>query len=473
MRKALSILLFLLFLSGLFNLIRSLKSEESGVIVADATVGLLVLAGAIHFWKPMTPKKSPPVPEAPPKKKIFVPIAIGVGLIVLVLIVAKLASKSPEEQRAERAALVAKTTGQLAVKSNRANTTIEASRPAAAGETAPPPPVKGNEEGAAEHNLAALSPGTYTVTARSTGWPDISQQVEIVAGQKKELAVQFKSGSLKLDSVPVGATVKFAGATLGKTPLTIPQLPPGEVELVLEYPLWPNLAFKTTVAENVENVASARLPHGRLVLESVPAGATVLFSKRAIGQTPLTIERYQAGTTKLSVEAKDFPPMEVTIAMEDRGEVKQTAVLAMAFPELDPITLLRAVWVESPPEDKEKLSPAFTNTTGYRSRNGIVRNLDRKKLAETWLDKRYRFIAMVKSYDRESGVVEFVEEKGELSRYRVLAKLSPETRNNREVTARLVKDTTFSLYGFLSAVEEPAWPAKVITFEFSSSEPLP
>jgi len=380
--------------------------------------------------------------------------------------------KSPEELKAEKAAVVAQTTGQLAIKSNRPDTTVEATRNAAADE-APAAPFKGNEEGAAEHTLAALPPGRYTVTARSKGWPDLTQEVGIVAGKKKDLAVQFKSGSLKLESVPVGATVKFAGVTLGKTPLTIPQLPPGNVDLVLEYPLWPNLSFQATVTENVETALLARLPHGRLILESVPTGATVLFGKRAIGQTPLTIERYQAGNTKLTLQAKDFPPMEVPIAMEDHGEVRETPVLAMAFPEMDPVTLLREVWVEAQADEKEKLSPAFTNSTGYRSRNGIVRNLDRKKLAETWLDKRYRFIAMIKSYDKESGQVEFAEEKGELSRYRVLAKLSPEARNNRELTARLVKDTTFSLYGFLSAVEEPAWPAKVITLEFSGAEALP
>lgn len=408
-----------------------------------------------------------------PRRKRRRPVALVLSLAALLVAGAGGCSKSPEEQRAERAAHIAKTTGQLVVKSNRANTTVEATRPAAAGEAAPPPPAKGNEEGAAEHNLAALTPGTYTVTARSAGWPDASQTVNIEAGKKSELSFQFKSGSLKIESLPVGATVKFAGNTLGKTPLVVPQLPPGDIDLTLEYPLWPNLAFKATVVENVETAVTARLPHGRLILDSVPSGATVLFGKRAIGQTPVTYERYQAGTTKLTLQAKDFPPIEVPITMEDRGEVKETTVLARVFPEMDPVSLLRDVWVDAPAEDKEKLSPAFTNATGYRSRNGMVRNLDRKKLSEGWLDKRYRFIAMIKFYDKENGLVEFAEEKGELSRYRVLAKLSPEARNNRELTARLVKDSTFSLYGFLSAVEEPAWPAKVITFEFSGAEALP
>lgn len=379
--------------------------------------------------------------------------------------------KSPEEEKAEKAALIAQTTGRLTVKSNRPSTTIEATRLAAAGE-APAAVLKGNEDGATEHNFTALPPGTYAVIARSAGWPDIRQEANIIAGQATEVAVQFKSGSLRVESIPVGATVKFAGTSLGKTPLTVPQLPPGEISLTLEYPLWPVLPFRVTITENQETAETVRMPHGRLVVESNPEGATVLFNRRVIGQTPLTIERYQAGNTKLTLQAKDFPPMELAIEMEDRGEVKLTPVLAMAFPEMDPTSLLAEIWVE-PPDEKDRLAPAMKPFTTYPSRNGVIKNLDRKKLAEQWLDKPYRFIAIIKNYDRDDGQIEFAEEKSDLARYRVLAKLSPSARNDRELTARLVKDSTFSLYGYLTAVEEPVWPARVITLEFSAAEALP
>jgi hypothetical protein len=266
--------------------------------------------------------------------------------------------------------------------------------------------------------------------------------------------------------------VKMGTTMLGKTPLTVPQLPPGELQLTFEYPLWPVLPFKTTIAEDVEAAETVRLPHGKLVVESTPTGATVLFGKRSIGQTPLTIERYQAGNTKLTLQAKDFPPMEVAIAMEDRGEVKVSPVLAMALPELDPVTLLSAVWVPTATDDPNRIAPPLQSLTDYPSRNGVVKNLHRKKLAETWLDKRYRFLASVKSYNRESGVVEFNEEKGTLARYRVLAKLTPAARNDKDLPAQLGKGAVFTLVGYLTAVEEPAWPARVITIEFSEAEPL-
>ena len=142
--------------------------------------------------------------------------------------------KSPEEQKAAVAAHIAQTTGRLTVKSNRANTTIEALRTPAAGEAATAV-VHGNDEGAAEQGLGALPPGKYALTAHSEGWPDIRQDVTVDAGRTTEVTVNFKSGSLRLDSDPTGAIVRLGTTTIGKTPLVIPpKLPPGVCQLSLE-----------------------------------------------------------------------------------------------------------------------------------------------------------------------------------------------------------------------------------------------
>lgn len=363
-----------------------------------------------------------------------------------------------------------KTTGRLLVKSNRANTLIEATRIVPADAPAPTP-IAGIDEGAAEQALAGLMPGTYTVTARSPGWPDVRAEAKIEAGLTTEIAIHFKSGSLRLESLPTGATVKKSGAILGKTPLVVHDLPPGDLDLTLEYPLWPVLPFKTTITEERETAATARLPHGRLIIESVPAGATVLFSGRTLGQTPLTIERFQAGTKKLTLQSPDFPALELSVTIEDGGEVRLSPLLSAAFPLLDPAAFLRAIWVETPKEDPEKIAPAFNPTTGFRSRNGIVRNLHRRKLFEDWLRRPYRFTGTVKSYNRDTGQIEFAEQRSELSRYRVYAQLSASARGNQAFADQLTKGATIELYGKLSAVEEPTSASSYISIEFIESEP--
>ena len=410
-------------------------------------------------------------PPGSPRRR-FGPVILAAALVLVLLlgkyVFSSVGIKSPEEVKAARVALEAQTTGRLVVKSNRPDTTIEAMRNPAAGEVAPAS-VKGADEGAAEQALAGLPAGKYVLTARSAGWPDIRQDMSVDVGRTTEVAVNFKSGSLRLDSDPSGAIVKHGEALLGRTPLVISQLPPGECQVSLEYPAWPALPFKTIIKENVESSETVRLPHGKLTVESTPPGAMVLMGGQAAGQTPLTVERFPAGTRKLTLQANNFPTLELSVTVEDRGEVKIKVPLGSGFPELDPPALLRAVWVR---DDPDKLSPQFDTAGLFQPQNGIVKNLNRKRLYENWLRKTYRFSATVKAYDPGKGVIEFDEQKCELAKYRVVAKLSPGARAGKDLAAAPAKGATFEFYGRLSAVEEPRWPLKVITLEISAAEPL-
>src|SRR6478736_2385387 len=264
------------------------------------------------------------------------------------------------------------TTGRLLVKSNRANATVDADRVPAAGATKPV-----SAKGTIGQPLAGLPPGKYTVIVHTDGWPDLSQEADVRAGQVTEISADFKSGSLRVDSDPAGAAVRIGTNVLGRTPLAVPQLPPGDCQLVVEYPGWPAVTRKTTIVENQETAHSVRLPHGKVILESYPAGAAVIIGGRSLGQTPLTLDRVAAGPRKFTLQAKDFPPLEVAVTVEDGGEVKVSPSLASGYPVIEPAALLAAVWVDAPKENSERLSPAFTDATGYRSQNGIVKNLNR------------------------------------------------------------------------------------------------
>ncbi len=393
----------------------------------------------------------------------FGPVIL-VAALVLVLLIGKCALSSSSGSKSPLAP-DPKTTGSLVVKSNRANATFEATRLPSPGDA-----TTTSVEGTIDQVLSGLPPGKYAVTARAEGWPDTREEVNIDAERTSEVAINFKSGSLRLDSDPAGVTVRLGAAVLGRTPLVIPQLPPGGCQLTLQYLFWPEVYYKATITENVESTGTVRLPHGKLTVETTTPGVTVLMAGRVVGQTPLTLELVPAGFNKLTLQAKDFPPLEVSVKMEDHGEVKVHPVLGSVFPVLDPAALLRSIWV---PDDPDQIAPPLEGVTGpFQSRNGIVKNLNRKRLFGTWLLKRYCFTAIIKSYDRASGQVEFAEQQSELSKYRVRAILSTDVRNDSDLSAQLIKGESFSLYGRLSAVEEPRWPSKVITFEFSAAEPL-
>jgi hypothetical protein len=141
------------------------------------------------------------------------------------------------------------------------------------------------------------------------------------------------------------------------------------------------------------------------------------------------------------------------------------------FPLLDAEALLRGIWV---PDDPNRIAPPDGITGPYQPQNGIVKNLNRKRLHQTWLNKRYHFSAIVKSYDAASGKLEFVEQENAFSKYRVTAVLTPESRKDPVLATPPAKGVTLtlSLYGLLTAVEEPRWPSKVIRFDLTGAELL-
>ncbi|HVT72838.1 MAG TPA: PEGA domain-containing protein [Lacunisphaera sp.] len=398
-------------------------------------------------------------------KKWFMP-AVLCALALLAIGVISLSRGSGEKAGKPAAAATPpppdpQKTGGLLVKTNLADATLEAARVPAAGEAAAAA-IK-LTAGQAEPGLA---PGTYAVTARAEGWPDLHANVRIEATKTTEATLTFKVGSLKLESNPSGATVKKGTSVLGKTPLTVAQLPPGECDLTLELPGWPVQAHKVTIAENTEAGGTVRFPQGRLRVESVPAGATIVWGRQSLGQTPLTIGPLPPGPKTFALQARDFPVLPVTATVEDNAEVKVSRELGSGFPVLDPAALLQAVWV---PNNPDRLSPSFDSSGAFAPRNGIVKNVNRKRLYENWQHKSYRFTGTVAAYDPKKGLVEFAEDKSDLAHFRVGATITPDLLADPALNPQTIKGTTLSVYGRLEAVEEPRWPSKVIKLELESA----
>jgi hypothetical protein len=378
--------------------------------------------------------------------------ALAASALALLLVVLAGCGKSEHAKAEEKKAVAAAEAlkqGRLVVKSNRANATIEAQLITTSG--AVPAAVPGT----ANQPIADLAPGKYAVTARSEGWPEVTGEATVVAGDTKEITLDFPSGALRLESLPTGATVVWGQAVLGKTPLVVAQLPPGECALALNYPGWPPLKTTVAIAENTETSATVRLPHGRLVIESGPAGATVLLGKRVLGQTPLTIERFQAGKKTLVLQAPGFPNLEVPVEVEDQGELRIRPLLAESFPLLDAPATLQAVWFELPANDPNRLAPNFDPFPGFHKQGSYVKNLNRKKLFEQWLGKTYRFTGKVRTYNPATGVIEFADQVSPLGKIRVSAQLLPAARDDKEDIALLTaKEGAVTIYGRFATMEE-------------------
>jgi hypothetical protein len=84
------------------------------------------------------------------------------------------------------------------------------------------------EKGRTPGQYSELPAGEYTVRFTRPGWPDQTKLVSVPRAGSAALGAEFApAGSVQIDSTPAGAEVSVDGKSLGVTPLTLADQPPG------------------------------------------------------------------------------------------------------------------------------------------------------------------------------------------------------------------------------------------------------
>ncbi len=81
--------------------------------------------------------------------------------------------------------------------------------------------------------LSDLPTGAYRLTMKHDGW-ELHDRVEIRRGEMAIKTLEFANGSVKVISAPAGAIVWQDGRELGRTPLLLDEIRPGEVSYTLQ-----------------------------------------------------------------------------------------------------------------------------------------------------------------------------------------------------------------------------------------------
>jgi hypothetical protein len=92
-----------------------------------------------------------------------------------------------------------------------------------------------------------LSEGEHKLAARYRGWPAQERLVRAEIGPDAGVAFAFPFGSAKITSAPAGAVVLAAGKEIGRTPLLIEELEPGERNFELKLAGYRNVNIAATV----------------------------------------------------------------------------------------------------------------------------------------------------------------------------------------------------------------------------------
>ena len=122
------------------------------------------------------------------------------------------------------------------------------------------------------------------------------------------------TGSLKVNTIPSGASILLDGIAKGVTPDTISGLKPGVYTLVLEKEGYADYQKNVTISAGRPTTVTAILSplYGSLQIKSLPANATVLLNGAPAGLTPVTVKDLVPGAYTVSISKSGYQTTNLT-----------------------------------------------------------------------------------------------------------------------------------------------------------------
>ncbi len=159
--------------------------------------------------------------------------------------------------------------------------------------------------------------GKQELTLSLTGYEDIPKVVTIEKDKTTEITEEFRlqTGTLSVNSTPIGASVYLDGAYKGVTPLELKNVSMGthtvKVSLENYAEALKSVDVKYKDAANL-NFNLSPLP-GKLAVTSTPQGAKVTVDGKNAGETPVYGYEISAGSHKVSVSLSGYKTQTETV----------------------------------------------------------------------------------------------------------------------------------------------------------------
>jgi len=153
--------------------------------------------------------------------------------------------------------------------------------------------------------------GPHNVRVTVDGHDPWVMRVDVAADSKANVHAKLLKGGNTVEFLvePVGSVVLMGGKPVGKTPIRLTGVSPGEHKWSIQSPLYETLEgrFYFRTGQN-------HLVHGTLVssrglfdIQSAPLGASVVMNGEPVGVTPLSLEGVSPGVHRLRFEMKGRP----------------------------------------------------------------------------------------------------------------------------------------------------------------------
>ena len=176
-----------------------------------------------------------------------------------------------------------------------------------------------------------IKAGVYTLTFKSPGYEDSTETITI----KKEVILTMAEkmatarGSIKLDSVPQGASVLLDGKAAGVTPVTLTRVSGGKHKISVEKDYFEPSEQSVDTLPGASEEIQAQLKR-RLLLINIEGGAEVVAQKALVQLQGLDIIPTPIDTLKAILCSRELDPasLEFLSCIKMKLDLEDSAVLA-------------------------------------------------------------------------------------------------------------------------------------------------
>jgi len=146
------------------------------------------------------------------------------------------------------------------------------------------------------------------------------------------------TGTLDVRTVPEKAVITLNGESRGVTPVTIPDVPVGDVDLGLSSPGYENLTTRVAIQEGAVTEVHAILTpaSGTLSVNTKPPGAEIFIDRTMRGVSPLILSNMSPGNYTLEIRKEGFNSTTREVMIIGGRTVAEDLSLGAEIPVINP-----------------------------------------------------------------------------------------------------------------------------------------
>ncbi|GAA5503868.1 hypothetical protein Dxin01_03635 [Deinococcus xinjiangensis] len=176
---------------------------------------------------------------------------------------------------------------------------------------------------AAGRSLALAGEVPHRLIVTAPGHLPYTTSITLKAGEERTLVANPlpQTGKLTISSTPSSANVIVNGKVIGKTPVTLDNLPAGPLDYLIKFAGYVDFAGTAEVSASSPATTNAVLKEQPgLSVKSSPVGASVFLDGQPLGVTPLVTSGLKPGKYNLTLKMKGYKDQTVSVTIPATGK---------------------------------------------------------------------------------------------------------------------------------------------------------